>query len=74
MRPNAVGKIQREGIGLLGLAAISPDDEVAAKWICTNEHQGDQGLPGHEVVKHAVGEWVKGLAHANGVDGRSRVA
>ncbi len=45
MRPNAIGKIQREGISLLGLAAISPDDEVAAKWICTNEHQGDQGLP-----------------------------
>jgi len=56
MRPNAVGKIQREGINLSGLAAMSPDDEVAAKWICTDEHQGDQGLPTHEVVKHSFGE------------------
>ena len=45
------------------LENVAPGAEVY-----TDEHGAYQGLPNHEAVKHSVGEYVKGLAHTNGVE------
>ena len=36
--------------------------------IFTDEHAAYFGLPNHAVVKHSVGEYVRGMAHTNGVE------
>ena len=45
--------------------------EVGAM-VYTDEHGGYNGLSrsyGHSSVKHSVGEYVKGMAHTNGIEG-----
>ena len=41
--------------------------EVGAT-VYTDEHRAYQGLPNHEAVKHSVGEYVKEMAHTNGIE------
>ena len=36
--------------------------------IFTDEHRAYQGLANREAVKHSVGEYVKGMAHTNGIE------
>ena len=36
--------------------------------VYTDDHRSYQGLPNHEAVKHSAGEYVKGMAHTNGVE------
>ena len=36
--------------------------------VYTDESQAYVGLPNHETVKHGVGEYVRGMAHVNGVE------
>ena len=33
----------------------------------TDDHKSYSGLPNHESVNHSVGEFVKGMAHTNGI-------
>ena len=37
--------------------------------VYTDGEQGYVGLPKHEAVKHTVGEYVRGMAHTNGIEG-----
>ena len=41
--------------------------EAEAK-VYTDEHGGYIGLPNHETIKHSVGQYVAGMAHANGIE------
>ena len=36
--------------------------------ICTDDHKSYIGLPNHQSVRHSVGEYGRGQAHANGVE------
>ena len=36
--------------------------------VYTDDHAGYHGLPNHEVVRHGVGEYVRGQAHTNGME------
>ena len=36
--------------------------------IYTDDHAGYRGLPNHEVVRHGVGEYVRGQARTNGME------
>ena len=36
--------------------------------VYTDGEQGYVGLPRHEAVKHSVGEYVRGMAHTNGIE------
>ena len=38
--------------------------------VYTDEHGGYRGMAGrgHEVVNHSVGEYVRGMAHTNGIE------
>ena len=34
----------------------------------TDDHRGYVGLPNHETVRHSVAEYVRGMAHTNGIE------
>ena len=36
--------------------------------VYTDESRAYKGMPNHEVVKHSVGQYVRGMAHVNGVE------
>ncbi len=36
--------------------------------IYSDDHRAYQSLPNHEIVKHSVGEYVKGQVHTNGIE------
>ena len=36
--------------------------------VYTDGETGYVGLPNHEAVKHTVGEYVRGMAHTNGIE------
>ena len=36
--------------------------------VYTDEHAAYHDMPNHEAVKHSVGEYVKGMAHTNGIE------
>ncbi len=36
--------------------------------IFTDEHGAYRGLPRHEAVNHSVGEYVRGMAHTQGIE------
>ena len=45
------------------LEAVAPGSKLY-----TDDHAAYKGLPNHEAVKHGVGEYVRGMAHTNGVE------
>ena len=54
-----------EGSTLRGFVAGRVSEDAM---VYTDEHAGYRGLPNHASVKHGVGEYVKELAHTNGIE------
>ena len=46
---------------------VSANVEPGAK-VYTPDHRGYVGLPNHETVRHSVAEYVRGMAHTNGIE------
>ena len=50
------------------LQGFVTSNTVAGAKVYTDEASAYQGLPNHETVKHSVAEYVRGMAHTNGVE------
>ena len=50
------------------LQGFVADSVAPGTTVYTDDHAAYRGLPNHEAVKHGVGEYVRGMAHTNGVE------
>ena len=58
-----------EGIDAQTLQGFVTDHSTEDAMIYTDDHGSYRGLPrAHETVKHSVSEYVKGMAHTNGIE------
>ena len=65
---NQVAASPVEGTDWATLQGFVLENVVPGAEIYTDDHRSYQGLPNHEAVKHSAGEYVKGMAHTNGVE------
>ena len=50
------------------LKGFVTEHTASGAMVYTDESTSYKGLPNHKTVRHSVGEWVKGLAHTNGME------
>ena len=50
------------------LQGFVKDRAVDGAMIYTDDHASYQGMANHEVVNHSTGEYVRGMAHTNGIE------
>ena len=72
-RDRATGKITARVIPATNKASLQPfvvEHTQAGATVYTDAHSGYDGLPGvdHHTVNHSVSEYVRGMAHTNGVE------
>lgn len=65
---NQVSATVAEGTDKETLHGIVQEQVDPGARIYTDDHRAYQGLPNREAVKHSMGEYVKGMAHTNGVE------
>ena len=64
-RVSAVPVASTDAVTLKGFVRSRVDEGAM---VYTDENRAYQGLPHHESVKHSVGEYVKEMAHTNGIE------
>ena len=72
-RDRATGKVSARVIPATNKASLQPfvvERTQAGATVFTDDHSAYDGLPGidHHTVNHSVSEYVRGMAHTNGVE------
>lgn len=57
-----------EGTDRDALQTFVKDRTASGAKVYTDEAPGYVGLPNHEAIRHGVGEYVRGMAHTNGIE------